>query len=104
MVWNDVLSFAEPKLAECRQYSAFFWNRIRQDYIECANPVGRDEQQRIAEIKDFTDFAATDFFQAGDFDVRDGLAHRVLEVCTTFYSAVKSVVHQVKACIAIQRR
>ena len=72
-----MLGLAKPKLAEGRQHPAFFWDRIGQDHVERADPVGRDKKQGIAEIKDFADLAAANFLEAGNFNIGKGLAHVV---------------------------
>ena len=58
VVFDDVLHLGEPELAERGEDAAFFRDRRRQHDVEGAEPVAGDEEQGVAEVEDFTDFAA----------------------------------------------
>ena len=58
----------EPKRRDLVQHRAFSWNGIGQDDIESGKPVGRDEEEDVAEIKDFAHFTAAQFRDAGQVD------------------------------------
>ncbi len=51
----------EPKRGKLIQDRALARNRIGEDDIKSGEPIGRDEEERFAEIKHFADFAAAEF-------------------------------------------
>ena len=71
MVLDDVPGFLEPELAQRGEHAALFGNRVRQNHVERAEPVRRDEQQRVAEVEHFADFAAFQFGHAGQIELCD---------------------------------
>ena len=52
----------KPKRRNLIQDRAFEGHRIRQDAVEGGNAIGRDEEERLAQIKYFADFAAAEFW------------------------------------------
>src|SRR5207248_1340884 len=49
---------------------ALFRDRIGQNHVERRDPIGRDKEQRFAEIEDFTDLPAPQFFYSRKIDNR----------------------------------
>src|SRR5207248_10748917 len=47
-----------------------FRDRIGQNHVERRDPIGRDKEQRFAEIEDFTDLPAPQFFYSRKIDNR----------------------------------
>ena len=55
----------EPKGGDLIQNRSFVRNRIGQDDVKGGKPIGRDEEQSLAEIEDFAHLAAAQFFYSG---------------------------------------
>src|SRR4051794_25754425 len=68
MIRNKAESF-EPERRDLIQDRAFTGNWIIEDDVERREPISRDEEERVAEIKNFADFAAAQSGEAGQFDV-----------------------------------
>ena len=60
---SDRGKLLEPESGDLVQDRAFVGNRIRQNDVESGEAVGRDEEQRLAEIEDFAHLAAAQFGQ-----------------------------------------
>ena len=58
----------EPKRRELVQDRAFVWNRVTQNHVKGRESVGRDEKERLTEIKNFAHFPAPQFFDPGKID------------------------------------
>ena len=58
----------KPKRGQLIQDRAFARNRIWENDVKSRKPIGRDEKQGVAQIKDFADFAAAKLFYSGKFE------------------------------------
>ena len=67
----------KPEVRNCREDSALVRNGVRQNAIEGANAIGRDEQQMFAEIENLAYFAARDFGDAREIESEE--IHRHVE-------------------------
>jgi len=56
----------EPKGGELIQDRTFARNRVRENDVKSGKPICRDEKERFAQIKNFADFAAAEFFYSGE--------------------------------------
>ena len=55
-----------------REHFAFARDAVGHDDVEGGDAVAGDEQKTVAEVEDFADFAAADFFDAGQIELQDG--------------------------------
>ena len=54
-----------------REHFAFARNAVGHDDVEGGDAVAGDEQEAVAEVKDFADFAGADFFDAGQVELEN---------------------------------
>ena len=54
-----------------REHLALARDAVGHDDIEGGNAVAGDEQQAVAEVEDFADFAAAEFFDAGQIELQN---------------------------------
>jgi hypothetical protein len=62
----------KPKRRKLIQDSALARNRIGKNDVKGGKPIGRDEKERFAEVKDFADFAAAEFLYSRKIERSDG--------------------------------
>ena len=62
---RNVRKLRKPPAAELGEHFALAGYRIRENAVKGRDAVGRDNEQFIAEIEDFADFAAAKFGDAG---------------------------------------
>ena len=66
----DLVESLEPEGGKLIKHRAFLRDWVGQNHIEGREPVGHDEEQRVAKIKDFADLSAAEFFDSGKIDNR----------------------------------
>ncbi len=66
MVGDEVGCLLKPEPGQGGQDAAFVGDTGRQDHVEGRNPVGGDNQQRIAEVVNIAHFALDKRGQAGN--------------------------------------
>jgi hypothetical protein len=60
-----------------REHFALARNAVGHDDVEGGDAITRDEQETVAEVEDFADFAGADFFDAGEIELQNGyVVHR----------------------------
>ncbi len=67
-VVRNVAEMVEPKRRDLIENRALVRNWIGQDHIESRDAVRCDEEQRLAEIKNFADLAAAQSFDSWKVD------------------------------------
>src|SRR6266480_3125702 len=68
MVLHEVEA-PKPERGNLIQNGTLLRNRIGQDDVEGGQTIGRDKEERVAEIEDFADFAGAQFRNAGKFEI-----------------------------------
>jgi hypothetical protein len=74
MVGLERFGLREPEIGNLGEHFAFARDAVGHDDVEGGDAIAGDEQEAIAEVKDFADFAAADFLDARKFQLKDGLA------------------------------
>jgi len=64
-VIRDEIEPVEPEGGETVEHFPLAWNGVGKDAIEGRDSIGGNEQEMFAKVKDFADFAAAEFFDAG---------------------------------------
>ncbi len=75
MVRHERGKFLEPEMGNLREHFAFVRNAVGHDDVEGGDAVAGDEQEAVAEVKDFADFAGADFFDAGQIELQNWFVH-----------------------------
>ena len=65
--------FLEPEMRDLREHFALARNAVGHDDVEGGDAVAGDEQQAVAEVEDFADLAALEFFDAGQIELENGV-------------------------------
>jgi len=64
----NLIEAFEPERRELIQDCALVRNRVGQNHVERRQTIGRDEEQRLAEIKHFAHFSAAQLFYPGEIN------------------------------------
>ena len=70
----------EPEIRNLREHLAFARNAVGHDHVEGRDAVGRDEEQTVAEIKDFADLAAFELLDAGQVQCQQRFGRHAAKV------------------------
>ena len=77
MIRHERGKFLEPEMRDLREHFAFARDAVGHDDVEGGDAVAGDEQEAVAEVKDFADLAGADFFDAGQIELENGFViHR----------------------------
>src|SRR3954470_1661467 len=68
-VVRDEIEPAKPEGGDLIQDGALLRDRVRQNDVEGRKAIGGNEEERVAEIEDFTDFSGAEFWNAGKVEV-----------------------------------
>ena len=69
MVRHERGKFLEPEIGNLREHLAFARDAVGHDDVEGGDAVAGDEQEAVAEVEDFADFAAADFRNPGQIQI-----------------------------------
>src|SRR5204862_912008 len=96
----DSVETFEPKRGDLIEDRALVWNRIGQNHIEGREPIGHDEEKRLAEIENFADFPAAEFFDSRKIDNRlwRGLHSKTLNAQRSTFNV------QFRGSLCVERR
>ena len=75
MVRHERGKFLKPEMRNLREHLALARNAVGHDDVEGGNAVAGDEQEAVAEVEDFADFAGADFFDAGQIELQNWFVH-----------------------------
>ncbi len=75
MIRHERGKFLEPEMRNLREHLAFARNAVGHDDVEGGNAIAGDEQETVAEVIDFADFAGADFFDAGEVELQNRFVH-----------------------------
>src|SRR5471032_336181 len=90
MIRHERGKFLEPEMRDLCEYFALARNAVGHDYVEGGDAVAGDEQEAVAEVEDFADFAGADFFDAGEVELQNWFVHGSENKCQTRKFKVKS--------------
>jgi hypothetical protein len=79
MIRNDRGESLKPEKRDLRQNLSLARNAVGHDAIERRNPVRGHQQQPVAEIKHFADFAAFDFSNSRQINLQQRLVHHAVK-------------------------
>src|SRR5208283_1838225 len=74
MVRLERFGLREPEIGNLREHFALARDAVGHDDVERGDAVARDEEQPVAEVKNFAHLAALELFYAGQFELQDGFA------------------------------
>ena len=76
MVGDDVPRPFEPERGELRQHLPLVGNAGAENVVERGDPIGRDDEQLVAEVVDVAHLALTIGRTAGDGSLKNGSGER----------------------------
>src|SRR5665213_3429315 len=71
MIRHERGKFLKPEMRDLREHFAFARNAVGHDDVEGGDAVAGDEQEAVAEVEDFADFAGANFFDAGQIKLEN---------------------------------
>ena len=84
MVGLETSGLREPEIGNLREDLAFARDAVGHDAIERRDAVGGDEEEAVAEVKDFADFAAFDFADAGQVELQERFVQHEQRISSKF--------------------